>query len=410
MMDVAWDEELQAALGPMPLTTGEKIVFKAQEMRQERTGFHAMVSLSYEGPERRLLGYDTFNVGRSEDRQRLARACYKNLGETSQTVYSEAETIRDLGHFCLAIRNVWENRITVEYLHGNMVNKGIQFWLHPFILQGGSNILFAAPGQGKSYVMMLMAQSLAHGVSHLWSVDEPANVLYVNLERSATSMAHRLHGINQALGLPSETTLPVLTGRGMGLAELQRVLRRAVKDNKTDVLFVDSISRSGAGSLVEDQTGNRVVDMLNGISPSWMAIGHSPRGDDNHLFGSVMFEAGADLLTALHSEVTPDAMGISMQIVKANDIRKEKQPRVYQLLFDEIGLIDAKRGSLEDFPALMEGQPMKDRLVALLKGGAVSSSELASLVGKSDNNVRAVLSKHKGTFIKVGEEWGLTQL
>jgi hypothetical protein len=69
------------------------------------------------------------------------------------------------------------------------------------------------------------------------------------------------------------------------------------------------------GDLTENGAGNKIVDALNGMAETWLAIGHTPRASAEHVYGTVHFDAGADLMVKLTSEQDEDGpLGISLEM------------------------------------------------------------------------------------------------
>jgi hypothetical protein len=95
------------------------------------------------------------------------------------------------------------------------------------------------------------------------------------------------------------------------------------------------------------------MDALNGLNTGWLAIGHTPRGDETHLFGSQMQDAAADVMVQLLSEERVDqfgkiVLGVGAKGMKANDVRR---PPLTMLAyeFDEIGLTAIRKGRPGEF-------------------------------------------------------------
>ena len=375
------------------------VLFLATEARRERTGFHAKIGISINNTS--ILGYDVFNVNRSEARTRLARKVHGRMDEQIQDAYPRAHVERDLDMFCLGLEKYWNTRLTSEALDGANVEPTV-FALHPYIIEGGGTILYAPPGQGKSYVTLLMAQSIQHGINSLWEVGEPKKVLFVNLERSRQSVKRRIGHINTALGLGPEAQLHTVNARGATLQELEDTIRHAIKREGFEVLFLDSISRTARASLNEDTTANNIVNLLNSLADTWFAIGHTAKSQDTSkstIFGSTHFEAGTDVAVRLESSAEESGMAVKLTVTKANDIRKPS-PQVIFLSFDADGLIDAKPTSENDHPALMaptgtSGGPTEaDRVMEyLLAVGKASQQEISENTGVDQRHLTDALRK-----------------
>src|SRR6185436_19251129 len=299
---------------------GASLTFRAEAIHQERTGVHARVAIGYHGVE---LAWSTFNVERDEDRVRLANSAHKHLNGQAQE-YPASYLKNDLDKFC---RGLWEAHIgdmAPEWLAGTPEPVPPRFALAPFILEGGGTIVFAHPGRGKSYLTGLMAVSIDAGTEvppsmRLWQVRQQ-RVLLINLERGRLSVQNRLGNINAALGLPRTRRLLTMNQRGRSLQEIIGAARRAVRDHGVGLVLLDSISRAGMGDLTENNAVNRIIDGLNGLSETWLGIAHAPRGSDEHVFGGIHFDAGADVIVRLLSQQEEwGPLGVGIQIVKEND-------------------------------------------------------------------------------------------
>lgn len=342
-----------------PLESGSALRIEADGVRRERTGVHAKVSLYQDTV---LLAFSQFNVERDEERGRLARSAHAGLGEIDAAGMPLIDLKHALDLFCSTL---WERHIgatQVEVL-APVATYARRFLLRPYVLSGGGVILFGPPGRGKSYISLAMAVALDAGVDDLFAIPQPARAMYVNLERSPESMAKRLHEVNRAMRLDPDRGLLFVNARGKGLSDIAEAIRRAVAEWGVEFVVLDSLSRAGGGDLNENQTANRVIDMLNSSCPSWLAIGHAPRADASHLFGSVHFDAGADVVISLKSAAHDDMITVGLEVTKANDIRKPPI-RAFSLVFDEDGLIDIERSdglALEELNKLLA---LKKRLGA----------------------------------------------
>lgn len=291
------------------------LVFQASNLRSENTGVHARLTIRLDGAQ---LGFHQFNVERDDDRGRFSNKCHKLFGKGLKDVYPRELLQHDLDKFCGELWNIYIRANIATELKGNL-DLPLILLLKPYVLEGGGAILFAPPGKGKSWTILLMAVSINSGISTIWTVSQ-AKVLFINLERSAASIQRRLGLVNTTLGLPSDQSLLTLNARGKSLADIKDVVAATVEQHGVKLIVLDSISRAGQGSLTEDRPVNAIIDTLNGLAPSWLGVAHTPRGDENHLYGSVHFEAGANVVVKLLSEKSGDTMGIALEVTKENDL------------------------------------------------------------------------------------------
>ena len=380
---------------PKLLSSGQ-ILFRApgNEVRRERTGIHAKVGIFLEvDGNQTLLEVHTFNVGRMEERVKLANAAHSALDGISADEYPRAQMRHDLSIYC---SRLWDNSLTSLLpgpVKGNALGEPLVFPLRPYILSGGGTILFAPPGRGKSYTAMLMAVAVDAGNSHLFDVDQ-SKVLFVNLERPPNTVSRRLGCVNTALGEDPERELTIMNARGKSLKDIEDVVARAVKEQGIEVVFLDSLSRAGHGDLTENRPVNQIMDTLNAVCPTWFAIAHTPRADESHVYGSIYFDAAADIVIQMLSDQQDDHLGIGLKVVKGNDLGKQPVLAL-RYDFDEDGLVSANKASLRDFTGL-KTQTMSpaDEMFEYLRheAGRADAEELARVIGKSRNYVSQILN------------------
>jgi hypothetical protein len=344
----------------------------AQDIRAERTGVHGKLQILINGVE---MEYSTFNLDRDEERGRLANKAYKEFGPDlprnqngSQTRYTEADFRKDVRRFC---GGLWQARIDLDDIQAQEVAGTAepiptQFVLKPYVVHQGGTIIFAHPGKGKSYVTGLMAVSIDAATEirperAIWPMQQSRKVLFINLERGELSVRNRLGNINAALGLPRTRSLLMINARGKSLHDIAEAAKRAIAAQDGEVVGVlDSISRAGLGDLNENGPVNRIIDMLNNLFATWIGIAHAPRASDEHLYGSIHFEAGADVVVRLLSQQEEGGpLGVGLQIVKENDVGKHAM-RIMALEFDgEYGLKHVRPAQEGEFPEVEGGKVLQ---------------------------------------------------
>ena len=386
----------------IPVPTQDELLLIAKEVRRERTGVHALIGIACNGT---ILAHDTFNIGRNEERGRLAKSAHGMLPHLLREAIPQEALKHQLDTFCLVVPATWEaNEISiVQYDEHTVINQPVPL-LASYIVAGGGTIAFAPPGAGKSYLALLKAQALAMGDDHIWAVPEVRPVLFVNLERSPSSLAWRDRQVRRALGIQGGSEVSYLHGRGKTISAIKRHLYQWAKRHQgLGVVFIDSLSRAAEGPLGEDQTANEVTNVLNGIDGSWYAIGHTPRADKGHLFGSVHWDAGADIQIKVSSERKENALGLRLEVVKANDLAFP-QPEYLALEFDDEGLASVRTASSSEFLELAAGEKLTrlEELVAYVKEvtltGATSASEA---IGLGRSHVSELLNKPPFVFVKM---------
>lgn len=373
----------------------EWVEFRAAKLKDERTGVHALVTVSTTDAP---LQWSYLNIEKREDRSALATAAHGSLREEVGKVYAKDDLRRDLDAFC---HGLWDYKLSQdvpESMGGEEMLTPLEFLVKPYLLRAGGTILYAPPGRGKSYMALLWSISVDAGCSKFWPCRQ-VPVLFINLERSRQSLRRRLALVNRVLGMAVDRPLLTLNARGKTLADVLAVCRRTVAERHVGMVVLDSISRAGVGDLTENLSGNRVIDALSSLCPSWLALGHTPRQSEGHLYGSIMQDAGADICVQLNSQTLEDlTLGVGLEVTKQNDTGSFTQA-IWAMEFDaELGLKGFREAKPYEFPEI-EGkgrQSMHDAIVDFIleqEGADATASMIAEATGFNRVNVSAYLNK-----------------
>jgi hypothetical protein len=378
------------------------ISFTASNIREERTGVHAKITIkqNYTG-----LAWDTFNIERDDERRSLARSASDQLSNDKS--YGKVELKRDLDRFCAGLWQGYISQYLPGYVAGTDEVQPLRFFLEPYVLEGGGSILFAAPGRGKSFSALLWAVCIDAGIDIFGPVTK-APVLFINLERSRQSMVRRLTMVNKALGLPATRQLAMLNARGKSLAAVMPMCKEFIKEHGIKIIFLDSISRAGYGDLNENRTGNAIVDALSGLCETWVALGHTPRADQTHLTGSMMFDAGADVIIQLLTEKKLDGtLGLGYKLTKQNDL-PEVPLYVYALEFSNNQMSKVRKAKPGEFLAI-EAERKTSQLDQLIEwvldqeGGKATATEAENGTGIRRDTISKLFTR-SGKFVQVGRD------
>lgn len=391
------------------LKFGPEIMIEANAIRRERTGVHAKVSILASTV---VLAWGVVNVEKDEERVRIANSAYRqltaNLNGMAKELgdeYPNGYLKHELDTFC---RGLWDQHLAraLPVVEGGLEPSLPEWWLEPYVLKDAGTILFAPPGAGKSFTMMLWAVSMDAGKStSVWTANKTP-VLMINLERAKEGVRRRLGAVNVCLGLERDRNLAILHARGQSLSDVYDGAKRWVQEHDVGCVLVDSISRAGAGDLTENQAGNRIVDLLNGFGCAWVGLAHTPRADTSHTFGSVMFDAGADVIVKLRSEQKETGpLGIGLTMEKANDLPKFP-PMIYALDFTTSGLQTIRRPRKSEFPDLEAGKMTLEQEVVgyLMSEGRSTATEVSDALKRSRPYIVEILKGNR--FLKVGRETG----
>jgi hypothetical protein len=388
---------------PIP-DVGVEFVFQASNVRKQSTGIHATVSI---GIGSTILDEDNYNIERRDGRDDMVRAIYGpltarkgsregKLPDGFDAKYPRAMFDADLMAFQ---RGLWAFEVgeLLPQRRGGSPDRTPPPWLIEGVaLKDAGTIMFAPPGRGKSWTAILMALALDTGKGDLFHVLESKPCLFINLERSAESVDRRLGDANEALGLPRTRPMLRLEARGKTLVDVWDAADRTIKAEGVEITVLDSLTRGGFGNLNDNEPANRAVDGLNALPGGWLALGHTPRGDETHIFGSQMFDAAADLTLQLLTEQRGDRLGVGIKGIKANDVRPPSL-RVFDYQFDDRGLVSASVARPGSFLSIeSEGETLTvDEQVRryLLEAGRADAGAIADDLQLDRTRVVKVLTR-----------------
>lgn len=387
------------------LPTKNKIQFRTEDFRKQPTGIHGKVTI---GIDKRILNYTVLNLDRDEDRVRFVNSAYNMLPPLVRETTDKGTLKHSFDLFCMNGYKEWTGTQKASYLVPLAERSAPAFLLKPFLIRGGGTILFGPPGRGKSYVALTISIAVASGLIDQFDVQQ-AKVLFVNLERSAESLQRRLLNINVALGIDETTPLLTLNARGRTLDDIRESLEDSIKEHDVQLVVLDSISRAGFGDLNDNRPTTRIVDTLNGICETWLGLAHSPRQDSSHVYGSIHFDAGADIIVQQVSEAKEKSLGIGLNITKANDTAVKQPMFLLGYGFDDLGLTDIWRPRNSEFPELMLATPVDTATEIfnyLSEVDGASAGTIAASVGKSRSMVSSILNNNPDIYEaqRIGKE------
>ena len=388
------------------LIDNKQLEYSLSEFRQQPTGLHGVLEIKLITPENQIpLAYDLINVNRLPDRIRLSNAAYKHFTDGQKGKLPQEVLQGEIASFCRYSYPKLVKASAPTFVSG--MSPAPPSWLcEGLILKGGGTVLFGEQGKGKSTTALLAAISVDSGDNTFFNVQQPRTTLFVNLERSAESLARRLGTVNKILGFEEARPLLMLNARGKSLFDLKEVIKDSVKENNVELLVLDSISRTGMGDLTTNKPANDLMNLLNDLCETWLGLGHMPRSGDN-LYGSIMFEAACDLLVKLISAKEENRIGVGLECTKANDV-SFPPTSVFEFSYNDFGLSNVARSSLSEWPGLAEqiapstGQLIEDYIRT---NGSGTAKEISDTIKIGRPTVSVELSKNgKFESEKVGRE------
>lgn len=377
----------ETVIGESTLRDGAQLEFTASNIRNDRTGIHARLRVEIAGG---FIGQNVFNIERDAERVRFANSCAEQAGDKSGL--SKPIKAR-LDEFCCELWEAWTAGDAPFLVRGRDI-AAAEFLLEPY-LTASKTILFAPGGSAKSWLALVWALTLHHGLDQPWKARKQTQVLYVDFEDEHQAMSSRLFQLAGLMGCPAE--IPAYFAEGKGLKDVWDGLRRYIDETKPGLLIVDSISRLSLGKLIEDEAANKAVDMLNRLGVPWLALAHTPKASGEHVFGSAMYEYGARVVVKGEATQSPDDLGLiglRLSITKANHLRLG-QSQTWAFRFGEDRLVEHRPAKAGDFPDLgpMDNSLSSQVRAFLLEVGPSSATDIAAEIGADRSRVAHTLSE-----------------
>ena len=390
--------------GERMLGTTDMIKIRIDNARRERTGIHGRILFFVNGSH---IAFDNINLEKGDQRGRFIRDIVRNLSDAIMSIYSEKTITHDIGMLCQAVIN-WDMENTkIDYIAATEFAPPVAFPLYPFLREGAGIILFAPPGTGKSWVSLIMGVCLTNGLTSPFNALK-RHVIYVNLERPRNTFLVRDFAVRRALGFPSDlpSGIGYIHARGLTFKSVLWHIEQEGRRHPDSVVILDSISRTGLGSLLEDTTANQFTDSMNALGLTWLGVGHTPREDSKHIFGSVHFTAGCDIETRLVGSEDGHTLNLLLETVKANDSKRNFKHAI-SLEFgaeEQEGLVNIREIQTDDPGLVAQSTDNAFRIAHAIEmlGGMATPSEIADETGIQLPNVSRILTGSKGKFIVKG--------
>lgn len=267
--------------------------------------------------------------------------------------------------------------------------------IDPLVPDGDPVLLFAKPGQGKSWVALAVAAALDMGDGVLpLPILRRHRVAYLDWEWKRAPHRRRLV---QLLGARADDSNILYRRMNGTLVSQAEQLSRMIHEWGITYIVIDSIALACGG---DPQEPGPVLAMANavrslGVGSLW--VGHVPKhGDDETAFGSQFWGACARATWHVQCVSEPGApvMRLALNQKKVNE--GPPAPPI-SLRFDfRDGAATIARTDIMDEPAFQGILPPRVRIMAVLEGGAATVAELGAATGLT----KAVLTRTLGEFAR----------
>ena len=306
----------------------------------------------------------------------------------------------------------------VEYRRGEPVVKvgnlprrqTPRYRLKPLILENQINALYGHGGSAKSLLTHLIAVIVQSGIWVLGFSGIQGNVLILDWEASQETCDERVKAIKNGLDI-ANSEMPFYKRCYHLLTHDITEIQREIIEKKIQLVIVDS---AGMATGFDGDYHSVAIEMLRALRAlkiSVLLIDHKPKAG-NTMFGSVykFNECRSAFEIKATQEAGSNCMDIGIFHTKYNDTIKQK-PLGFHIEFegseDYTEKITFTQEDVADIPELEARLSRRQRIINILKQGAMPTGEIAEILQDNEHAVRTELNRNKKLFVKTEGGWGL---
>lgn len=302
----------------------------------------------------------------------------------------------------------------------------VPYRLAPFLLERQPTLIYGDGGTGKSMIALWWSMLVSTPVSENETgyQCEPGAVLYLDYETDKDDFAERMDLLGQGIGYGRPTSLyyrRCFRPLAADVADLEKF----VHEQEIQLIIVDSAGLACGGTPQDESAVLPYFAALRQIGITSVTIAHVPKNAEHKTpLGSVYWTNMPRSVYEVKKvqEAGDDSLSIGLFHRKANrgrlqrphgfDIRFEPEPASK----DRFVAIHIRRRDVGEIPELASGLPLRERIVSVLKRGALSSEAIAEELDANLQRVRNVLTEHKGRSFVVTKTdgrvsyWGLLEV
>jgi len=283
--------------------------------------------------------------------------------------------------------------------------------VHPLLYEEKPTILFGEGSTGKSYLALTLAilTQLPFYDNPLRLKPQRANALYLDYESDEVEFKRRLTMLQRGFNLGPfpvhyrECHIPLIED----IDHIEQLLA----STNTKLLIIDSLGVASAnGNLNDATTATAFYAALRRLKVTSLIITHTSKDEARKAspFGSVYFSNLARSIFEVRRQQEEETNKIDIVLIhRKNNQGALLAPQGFGIKFER-DKTTVFRMQVESVPEFLDKLSLKARISHLLREeGKAPVKEIAEGLDIGENKARAILSRYKDTFVKVGNQWGL---
>jgi hypothetical protein len=392
----------------------EGVSITLDRLREERLDLMGMISIRSLGPVNPgHLHEAKFNLSSTPARATLAKALDVRLSSVPW-----AEIIEQASVLVLRSYRTGEPFIDLSKV---IPPEASRFRLEPLLLDGRPNLLFGEGGAGKSLIAGYTGVLVQTAVRDAGFDPEPGNVGYLDYESDHWDLAERIRLISSGLFL-GETAKVMYRYCHQAIADDIQEIQRYVSEHSISYLIVDSAAPACGGEPENADATIRLFSALRSLKITVLIIAHKTKNGTGHSpFGSVYWTNLPRSVWELQAIQTADQNKMEWGLFhRKNNAGKLHRPIGLRGTFTsdpehiQPDTLTIERIQVMDVPDLAQHLPVKDRILAALRGGALDLRTITEALDGNEETIRKTLARNPSDFVKVlagdgNHKWGLAQ-
>lgn len=274
-------------------------------------------------------------------------------------------------------------------------------WLfEPFIEQHSINIFFGMGSGGKTLTSLFVGLLYSQGLQ-LFSnnIAKKGKVLLVDFENDGVEWRDTIKGLAGKYNIDADeldNNFFYWKTEQIPLYNQVEKIKTAIRENNISLVIIDSASMAAGDSTSDEASALRLMAALKMLDITVLLIAHQRKneGEDTPIGSIQYFNQARNMwhIEGIPDETDERILHIGCQHKKHNSGRKWKNPIGLKVFFGE-GYIDMHlENAIVNFE---EKFHTSDRIVALLKTGALTGKQIAESIDKKENTIRGVLKRLK---------------
>ena len=267
----------------------------------------------------------------------------------------------------------------------------------PLVSEGETTVTFGHGNSGKSYLALAVAQAM-----HTGERVGPFNplvqhrALYLDWETNAGTHKFRLQQLLRGADILDAVPDIAYLRCYLPLHEHMRQIKAAISKYSLGYVVVDSAASACGGEPEKAENALKFFNALRSLKATASVIAHSTKENSGGMpFGSVFWHnAPRATFEVIPSVDSPEnEIDVGLYNRKSNNAARAK-PFGLKLVFKDSS-VRFDRSDIQAVPDLASRTPVKDRMQALFRSGALAVAQTAVELDVPENTIVQTLKRHK---------------